>query len=99
MSELIEFARNESLTVTTASQNITQRDEHRQIFILTNYSTGGQVITITFGQVAVAGVGVVLNPGEKYGEADGDNFECYKGVINCISSAAGGTLAVYTRDE
>lgn len=64
----------------------------RSQFVLTN--TGTTDITIVKGDVAaVAGSGIVLGPGDQYGEADDQGFSCWQGYVLAIGSAAGGTLA------
>lgn len=64
----------------------------RSQFVLTN--TGTTDITVVKGDVAaVAGSGIVLGPGDQYGEADDQGFSCWQGYVLGISSAAGGTLA------
>jgi hypothetical protein len=69
----------------------------RKVFVFTNSSTGAQTITLSFGVPAVAGQGIPLKVGEKYGEAVGDGFDCYQGTINAIADAAGGQISVSAR--
>ena len=71
--------------------------KQRQALVLTNTSTGGQSITIAWGKNAVAGQGVVLQPGEHHVEAVDASFSPQNLQITAVASAAGGTLAVHER--
>ena len=91
-------ARNASLTVgASAVQALPLTTPARTRFALKNVSTAAQVITISFGQgkTPVAGEGIVLNVGEMVADSDNIGYECFKGEINAIASAAGGTLAIF----
>lgn len=69
----------------------------RILFVLTNASTGGQTITISFGQDAIAGAGIVLSPGGFYSEARDAGFQPSNDDIYAIASGAGGTISVSER--
>lgn len=72
----------------------------RIMYSLVNTSTGGQIISIAFGQDAVAGQGIVLSPGDaiidSYSPGD-PPYLPFQTRISAIASAAGGTLAVTER--
>jgi len=86
-------------TIGTSSVNISrlQPIAKRVLFSLTNISTGGQVITINFGQDAVAGQGIVLSAGGFYIESADAGFSPTNEDIYAISSLAGGLLAIQER--
>jgi hypothetical protein len=65
--------------------------------LLTLVNTGATNITISFTQEAVANQGVVLYPTGSF--TDGSLTQASQDSINAISSALGGTLAVYERIE
>ncbi len=89
-------ARNENVGVDAVNTSIAPVRQTRSRFILTNASTGGQIISLALGPTpAVATQGIVLNAGDKYGEADSEGFMCFRGQIQAISSAPAGVLAVY----
>jgi len=69
----------------------------RIVFTLQNVSTGGQVISVAFGQNPIAGQGIVLNPGGFYGEVQDAAFATTQERIMAISTLAGGLLAVTER--
>jgi hypothetical protein len=64
--------------------------------ILSNASTGGQVITVSVDADAVAGNGLPLSPGGFISWVrDGSGFPVQQARVTAISSLAGGTLAIY----
>lgn len=65
--------------------------------VLTNTSTGGQVISLGFGIPAVAGLGIILYPQDTYVFSRAQNYDPPQNTINGIASAAGGTIAVFAR--
>jgi len=97
MGTLGSFTYAATVTVGTTSVNILP-DQKRVLHVIVNTSTGGQVITLSFGRVAIAGVsGVVLNPGQAWVESNGEGFECYQGPIQAIANGAGGSIGVSSR--
>lgn len=91
---------NKSVTVGTTAVEIlpeVTNTGQRLSFILTNTSTGGQNITISFHDNAVAGAGIVIAPlGATYEVID-PAFKPTNRRISAIASAAGGTLSVSAR--
>ena len=93
--------RNGQLTVTTTSipvlDNLVQ-GQTRVVYVISNISTGGQIITLAFGDTAaVAGYGLTLNPGNSWTETIESTFVPTNEKTNIISSAAGATVAIYER--
>lgn len=89
--------RNDSLSVGTTAVLISPylADSIRKGLIITNTSSGGQVITIAKGKPAVANQGVVLTAfGSSYVEAITEGYVPSLYDIWAISSAAGGTIAI-----
>jgi hypothetical protein len=92
-------ALNSSATVGTSSvvvseQKVTNNAERVRL-ILTNTSTGGQIISISAGQDPVAGAGLQLSPGGSMGWEKQSSTPIQQLRVFAISSGAGGTLAVY----
>jgi len=91
--------RDVSVTVGTTSAVLSEEtgNKQRQALVLTNTSTGGQSISLAWGKEAVAGVGIVLLPGEHHVESIDKGFIPLNTSVNAISSAAGGTVALHER--
>lgn len=96
----VQRNRNVAVSVGTASVEIspTRDQEERVLISIVNTSTGGQTISLAFGQEAAAGSGVVLYPGGFYQESR-DTNKIVQEQISAISSLAGGTVAVSERIE
>lgn len=93
-------ARNATLTVGNTQSIVSLRPyTGRRMFYAKNISTGGQVITLRFGDesAATAGEGVVLDVGEFISDSSSEGYQCFQGTILGIASAAGGTLTVMER--
>jgi len=93
--------RQYSLAVGTSVVEIAPAIENKRIMDLyvRNTSTGAQVITIGVGTEAVAGLGVVLNPGDVASWSQSDNYTVPVLRYTAVSNAANGTLAVMYRLE
>ena len=91
--------RQVTITVGTSSVEVATQVSrgNRSSLVLTNTSNGGQVISVGVGQEAVAGSGIVLPPGAVLSEYIDPSFKPTTARITAVSSAAGGTLAVYER--
>ncbi len=90
-------SRNESVAVGVTSVEIAPARE-RVLFYIKNTSAAAQTVTVVLGPVAaVAGAGIVLEPGDFISDSDGDIYRAWRGPILAISSAAGATLAVTER--
>ena len=97
-----ENNRNVSITVDTTNTVLSEaRNTYtkRKFFSITNTSTGGQVINITFTDEAGAGLGIQLSPGGYYSESASEGFNPTNSRICGISSIAGGTVAISERIE
>lgn len=94
-------ARATALTVGTTSIQVCESpgaNSKRQALVFTNVSTGTEVISLNVGpSAAVAGSGIVLNPGDTYFEFNDPKFEVWRGPVQAICSAATGSLAIYER--
>lgn len=92
------LTRQELVSVGTASVRAADNVPRRVLFIR-NSSTGAQIITISLSGAgpAVANVGIPLSPGDSFVDSDTEGYQCYQGVVNAISSIAGGQISVYER--
>jgi hypothetical protein len=69
----------------------------RILLVITNTSTGGQIITLSPEAYAVAGAGIVLYPGAAWVECIDSSFAPTSRAIYAVSSAAAGTVGVHER--
>lgn len=94
---MVELTRNEILAVSTSSVIVSPVAKRISIYIR-NTSTAGQVITLHEGNgVAVAGAGIVLDPGQTFFDVDGNGYESWKGRITAVASAINGQLSIFER--
>lgn len=93
-----ELARNTSVSVGTASVVLSDECfQQRSALIISNTSTGGQIIYISVGQDAVVGNGVFIAPGGVYQDTRDGSYFPTNLQINGISNLAGGTVAIQER--
>lgn len=94
----ITYSQNTSALVTATSSTVSTT-KSRKIFILTNTSpNAADIITINLGFTpAVAGSGIILLPGNSYGEVQDQVFIPYGGSIQAICATANGVLAIMER--
>lgn len=71
----------------------------RKLISLTNTSTGSQNVSIVWGQIAVAGIGIYLKPGASHLQSIDVAFKPSNMRITAISDGAGGTIAVHEEIE
>lgn len=90
-----KYNRVDTVTIGATSIKISQAQE-RKVTYFRNTSTTNQVITLAFDNVnvAVAGKGIILSPGEYFLDSSDIGYRAWNGDINAIASAAGATLAV-----
>jgi len=94
-----ERVRNVSLSVGTSSVVVSPSLEEgqRRVLVLTNTSTAGQIISVSWGQEASAGIGVVLTPYGSWSESVEGTFVPHNAQIYAVSSGASGTLSIHER--
>ena len=95
----MQKARNASVSVGASSVLVspTLNENERVVLVITNTSTGGQNISVCWGETAVAGRGIFLTPNSTWSESVDSGFIPIHTSVEAISSAAGGTLAVHER--
>jgi len=84
---------NGSVTEVSPETGIWQR----QLIVLTNISSGTQIIYLTTGQDASVGAGIPLKVGSSWCESIDSAFVPSNLRWTAISDVAGATLAVYER--
>lgn len=96
---MVEKMRNSSVAVGTSNVIVAPalQPSERRVLVITNTSTGGQNITISFGSDAIAGAGIFLTPNSTWSESVDSGFIPSHLPIFAISSAVSGTLAVHER--
>ena len=95
-----EYSRNVTVTVGATSLNISPKKKRKTIYIR-NISTTAQVVTIALDNVneAVAGVGVILSPGEYFVESTSEGYSAWNGDIKAVASAAGAVVSIMELPE
>lgn len=96
--------RNATLTVNAAALTVVcppveSPYARRKAVTITNTSTGGQNVTVAFGEDVTAGKGYFLVPYSTLNESKSENYECFQGRITAIASAIAGSVAVVERVE
>lgn len=90
--------RNVVVTVGTTNTELSEDCyQQRIVFVATNTSTAGQKVTISVGQEAIFGNGVVLSPGGVYQDTADGNYKPANQQINAIADGAGATIAILER--
>lgn len=93
-----ELVNNYNVAIADTSTKVSEECfQQRSAIIITNTSPAAQVINISIGQEAKAGVGVQLGVGGVYQDSRDSGYFPSNLQINAISSAAGGTIAVQER--
>ena len=91
--------RNESVAVGTTQASVAAEvgEGQRSLICFTNTSTAGETITISAGQQATAGAGIVLYPAGSWSESNDNYFRCYAGQYYAVASAGTATMAIHER--
>lgn len=86
-------------TINAAAEAIVSYAQKRKSIYIKNTSTGGQTISVVFSNEtpATAGIGFVLGVNESLIDSDSEGYKCWSGKIRAISSAIGGTIAIFER--
>ena len=94
-----EQIRNEAVTIGTTQVTISPQllRGQRNLVAITNTSTGGQIISLSFGSEASPLKGAVLYPAGSWSESVDSSFIPTNEKIAAVSSAAGGTIAIHER--
>ena len=98
---MVEHVRNSAQTIGATALIVVPTLEvgKRNAISIINTSTGGQIITLSWGVEAQAGKGIVLFTGGSWSESRDNVFTPSTEQIWAISSAAAGTLAIHDRIE
>lgn len=98
---MVEVVRNATLAVGTTPVVVSSDllIAQRKVFVATNTSTGGQTITLSWGQEVAAGSGIVLTPMGSWSESIDNAFFPNPLQIYAVSSGAGGVLSLHERIE
>jgi len=97
----MDFNRNANITVgtdsLTVSDEVNKNVQERVEISIQNTSTGGQNISLSVGDEAVAGSGKVMSPGGFWDRIKDATLNVTQDRLCVISSAAGGTIAIQER--
>lgn len=97
---LIQRPNNSKKTLDVTSQIVAQRaiNNPRSYILITNTSTGGEIVYISDGQEAEAGAGAPLSPGGTYQDSiigtGSDPIYPSQEPIHAIASANTATIAI-----
>lgn len=90
--------RNVTVTVGTSNTLLSEDCyQQRVVFVATNTSTAGQKVSISIGEQATYGNGIVLSPGGVYQDTMDGQYKPSNQQINAISDGAGATIAIQER--
>ena len=92
----LENVRNNIAAVGTDAVLLSPAHGRNEI-VITNTSSAAQVITVSFGDVAIAGAGVVLQPNSVYFSSNSAGFNVFQGDIFVIANGASGQVSVFER--
>ena len=96
-----ELIRNTTLSVGTsaviASEEQYLDNATRSVILIINTSTGGQKISISVGDEATSGQGIVLSAGGFYQDSKDSGYLPTQKRISAISDLAGGTISIHER--
>lgn len=84
-------------TATVISVERDNNNGKRASIIITNISTGGELVSISIDSTAVDGVGIVLSPGGVWSDSRDGGYWPTQKHITAIGSAAGATIAIQER--
>lgn len=92
-----ELTSNRSTTIGTSPVVISEECfQQRSCIVITNTSTAA-IITVSIGEQAKAGNGIVLSPGGVYQDSRDGQYMPSNKQIQAISNLAGGTVAIHER--
>lgn len=98
MGETELIPRDATFTVgATATEISPEITGQRKVFSITNASTAGQIVTISFGKDAIAGSGIILYPSGAWTESLDNYFRPTNLRISAVSSAVGATVVIHER--
>lgn len=99
---MVQYTNNQVVAVTTASVEVLPTcagRKRRTGFLITNTTTGSDVVTIAKGDVAaIAGSGIILSPSLNYAESNSEGFLCWQGAVQVVSTGSHNIAVVETFD-
>jgi len=92
-------SRNETKAVGTTSIKVSEMLQPgvREVIVIGNVSTGGQIVTISIGRPSAANAGIPIYPGSVWSEYQDARFNPSNDEIWLIASAAAGSVSIYER--
>lgn len=100
MINIPKIPRDDVITVGTSSVELSPEiDTQRNVYVITNTSPAGQVISLGIGKEAVVGKGIILYPTGSWAESIDSAFKPTMRRITGIASAVGGTVTIHERVE
>ena len=99
MENYKELNRNEKLAIGTDTVvvSIEKQKTIRRSIILTNTSTGGQVLTLAIDEEATANEGIVLSVGGTWSDNAEGGYQPTQKIIQMVSNLAGAQVSIQER--
>lgn len=94
-----ELIRNTTLAVGTTPTIVAdeQFGTQRSVLFITNTSTAGQTVSLSVGDEAVAGEGIVLGAGGFYQDSRDAGYRPSNRRVTAVASAADAAIAIHER--
>lgn len=99
---MAQYVMNDSATVGTSSSTLLRQvllGQKRIEFCITNTSSTQDVYLFMGDQAATSGAGVKLTPNTSFIQSTDAGSTCWQGQLQCIASAAAGSVAIMQRIE
>ena len=95
-----QYVENDTATVGTSSVTLFKRvllGQKRIEFAITNTSSTQDVYIFMGNIAAVSGSGIKLTPNTSFIQSTDAGSSCWQGEVQCIASAAAGSVAIMQR--
>ena len=100
MLPIIKVPRDDLVSVGASSVEVSpETNTQRNVIVITNTSTGGQILPLAFGKEAASGKGIVLYPTGAWAESVDSAFRPSNARITAIADGAGGQITIHERVE
>jgi hypothetical protein len=100
MVNIYKVPRDDTITIGSTSTEVSpETSTQRIVWVVTNVSTAGQIISLGIGKEAIAGKGIVLYPTGAWAESVDSAFKPTLARITAIASAANGSITIHERVE
>jgi hypothetical protein len=100
MLPILKTPRDDIISVGSTSVELSpETNTQRNVIVITNTSTAGQLITLAFAKEAINGKGIVLFPTGAWAESIDSAFRPSNARITAVADGAGGQVTIHERVE